>query len=118
MLGNSKVTTFCKGQAVIALSSGESEYYGLVSAASQTWLAEYSLGLGMEGQCPRVCDGRPSFRHFCHVSFVDCHRPFSIMCVALRSDNCLAQGQPVSCISCDLVCVSSDERGISRRLSL
>ena len=36
MLGNSTVSTHCKGQAVIALSSGETEYYGLVSAVSQT----------------------------------------------------------------------------------
>ena len=36
MLGNSTVSTNCKGQAVIALSSGEAEYHGLVSAASQT----------------------------------------------------------------------------------
>ena len=35
MLGVSTVCTYCKGQAVIALSSGEAEYYGLVSAASQ-----------------------------------------------------------------------------------
>ena len=35
MLGNSTVSTHCKGQAVIALSSGEAEYYGLVSATSQ-----------------------------------------------------------------------------------
>ena len=35
MLGGSTVSTFCKGQAVIALSSGEAEYYGLVSATSQ-----------------------------------------------------------------------------------
>ena len=35
MLGDSNVCTYCKGQAVIALSSGEAEYYGLVSAPSQ-----------------------------------------------------------------------------------
>ena len=35
MVGNSTVCTYCKGQAVIALSSGEAEYYGLVSATSQ-----------------------------------------------------------------------------------
>ena len=35
MLGSSTVCTHCKGQAVIALSSGEAEYYGLVSATSQ-----------------------------------------------------------------------------------
>ena len=36
MLGNSAVSTYCKGQAVSAFSSGEAEYYGLVSASSQT----------------------------------------------------------------------------------
>ena len=35
MLGSSTVCTYCKGQAVIALSSGEAEYYGLVSATSE-----------------------------------------------------------------------------------
>ena len=37
MLGSSAVCTHCKGQAVIALGSGEAEYNGLVSAASQTF---------------------------------------------------------------------------------
>ena len=35
MLGGSTVSTCCKGQALIALSSGEAEDYGLVSATSQ-----------------------------------------------------------------------------------
>ena len=35
MLGVSTVCTYCKGQAVIALSSGEAECYGLVSVTSQ-----------------------------------------------------------------------------------
>ena len=35
MLGSSTVCTYCKGQAVIALSSGEAEYYGLLSVTSQ-----------------------------------------------------------------------------------
>ena len=35
MQGNSTVCTYCKGQAVIALSSCEAEYYGLVNATSQ-----------------------------------------------------------------------------------
>ena len=43
MLGSSTVSACCKGQAVIALSSGEAEYYGLVSATSQMLgPAEYS----------------------------------------------------------------------------
>ena len=33
-LGSATTKTYCKGQAVIALSSGEAEYYGLVSAIS------------------------------------------------------------------------------------
>ena len=36
-LGNSTVSTCCNGQAVVALSSGEAEYYGLVSAASEEY---------------------------------------------------------------------------------
>ena len=36
MVGNSTISTYCKGQAVMALNSGEAEYCGLVSAASQT----------------------------------------------------------------------------------
>ena len=36
MLGNNAVSTYCKGHAVIALSSGEAVYYGLVIAVSQT----------------------------------------------------------------------------------
>ena len=35
-LGSATVTTYCKGQAVPALSSGESEFYGLVSATAAT----------------------------------------------------------------------------------
>ena len=35
MSGNFTIHTNSKGQAVIALSSGEAEYYGLVSAVSQ-----------------------------------------------------------------------------------
>ena len=35
MLDGSTVSTYCKGQAVIALSSGEAKHYGLVSATSQ-----------------------------------------------------------------------------------
>ena len=61
MLGGSSVSTYFKGQAVVALSSGEAEYYGLVSATPQMlWLAEHSPGLGMEIQCPHV-DGRHSW---------------------------------------------------------
>ena len=35
MLGNSTVSTYCKGQAMIALSSSEAEYYGVVSVTSR-----------------------------------------------------------------------------------
>ena len=34
-MGRSSIHTYSKGQAVIALSSGEAEYYGLVSGISQ-----------------------------------------------------------------------------------
>ena len=47
MLGDSKVSTYCKGQAVIALSSGEAEYCGLVSAVSQTIFSGIGDGSSM-----------------------------------------------------------------------
>ena len=43
---------------------------------------------------------------------------FSVMCTALCSDNCLAQGKPVSLHFKWPCCVSGDEKGISLRLSL
>ena len=57
MLGNSTVCTYCKGQAVSALSSGEAEYYGLVSAASQM-LGLQSILLGM-GNSKLMCGWTP-----------------------------------------------------------
>ena len=42
MLGGAMVRSLCRGQAVIALSSGEAEFYGLVSAASES-LGERSI---------------------------------------------------------------------------
>ena len=42
-MGRSVIHTYSKGQAVIALSSGEAEYYGLVSGISQT-LGAVALG--------------------------------------------------------------------------
>ena len=35
MVGRSQLLSLCRGQAVIALSSGEAEYYGLVTASSE-----------------------------------------------------------------------------------
>ncbi len=42
MLGRCSIKTYCRGQAVIALSSGEAEYYGFVSGVSSV-LGELSL---------------------------------------------------------------------------
>ena len=42
MMGGSLLRTTCVGQALIALSSGEAEFYGLVSACSET-LSDQSL---------------------------------------------------------------------------
>ncbi len=42
MLGKCAIKTYCRGQAVIALSPGEAEYYGLVSGVSNV-LGEVSL---------------------------------------------------------------------------
>jgi hypothetical protein len=41
-LGVNQLKSYCRGQAVIALSSGEAEYYGLVTAASEG-LGEQSI---------------------------------------------------------------------------
>ena len=43
MAGKNTLLTYCRGQAVIALASGEAEYYGLVSMASEL--------LGMSSTC-------------------------------------------------------------------
>ena len=58
MLGGSTVSTYCKGKAVIALSSGVL-WVGECDIAN-AWPAEYSPGLGMEvqGSC---ADGRHSW---------------------------------------------------------
>ena len=53
MLGNSKLRSFCKGQAVIALSSGEAEFYGLVSMVSealgdQSILKDYGIRIPID----------------------------------------------------------------------
>ena len=42
MIGSNMIITYTRGQAVIALSSGEAEYYGLVSCVSQLF-GEISL---------------------------------------------------------------------------
>ena len=50
MMGDATLKTSCKGQAVIALSSGEAEYYGLISAVSdalgeQAFLQDWGIHL-------------------------------------------------------------------------
>ena len=58
-LGGNTVSTYCKGQAVIALSSGEAEYYGLVSATSQMLdLQILLLGWGWGSSMP-MCGWTP-----------------------------------------------------------
>ena len=62
MLGVSTVSTCWKGQAVIALSSGEAECYGLVSATSQVlglqsirgW--KFNAHVWMDATAGIVCD--------------------------------------------------------------
>ena len=44
MLGDAVLRTLCRGQALIALSSGEAEFYGLVTGVSET-LGEQSIAL-------------------------------------------------------------------------
>ena len=52
LLGRCTIHTYSKGQAVIALSSGEAEYYGLVSGVSQTLGVVYmgaDWGISLKG---------------------------------------------------------------------
>ena len=53
ILGKATIKTYCKGQAVIALSSGEAEYYGLVSGISQglgekAMLSDWDIGVDVQ----------------------------------------------------------------------
>lgn len=52
-LGSSQLRSLCRGQAVIALSSGEAEYYGLVTAASEA-LGEQSIAADWGVRVPIV----------------------------------------------------------------
>ena len=52
-LGKGTIKTYSKGQAVIALSSGEAEYYGLVSGISnglgeQSLLADWDIAVNLQ----------------------------------------------------------------------
>ena len=58
MLGSSTVCTCCKGQAVIALSSGEAKYYGLVSVTSQMLGIQSILQTG-DGNLKPTCGWMP-----------------------------------------------------------
>ena len=53
ILGKATIKTYCNGQAVIALSSGEAEYYGLVSGISQglgekAMLADWDINVDVQ----------------------------------------------------------------------
>ena len=53
MAGKNTLLTYCRGQAVIALASGEAEYYGLVSIASEllgmaSTCLDYGMKVGIE----------------------------------------------------------------------
>ena len=63
-LGKCTIRTTCKSQAVIALSSGEAEYYGLVFwTLPSTWRTVYSPRLGNQGFYRRL--------HGCHDGTFD-----------------------------------------------
>ena len=52
-VGKNTILTYCRGQAVIALASGEAEYYGLVSMASellgaQAMCKDFGMLVGIE----------------------------------------------------------------------
>ena len=56
--GSSTVSTYCKGQAVIAISSGKAEYYRLVSATSPM-LGFQSILVDWDGSSMPVCGWTP-----------------------------------------------------------
>ena len=53
MLGKNQLRSLCRGQAVIALSSGEAEYYGLVTGISEA-IGEQSIALDWGIKLPIV----------------------------------------------------------------
>ena len=53
MLGKNQLRSLCRGQAVIALSSGEAEYYGLVTGMSEA-IGEQSIALDWGIRLPIV----------------------------------------------------------------
>ena len=53
MLGNSTISTYCKGQAVIAQLRRSGVLWVGECSIADSWLAECSPGLGMEVQCLR-----------------------------------------------------------------
>lgn len=53
MLGKNQLRSLCRGQAVIALSSGEAEYYGLVTGTSEA-IGEQSIALDWGIKLPIV----------------------------------------------------------------
>ena len=46
MLGDAVLRTLCRGQSLIALSSGEAEFYGLASGATNLWVNKASRQIG------------------------------------------------------------------------
>ena len=51
MAGSSQLRSFCRGQSVIALSSGEAEYYGLVTMACEA-IGEQAMARGFGVRLP------------------------------------------------------------------
>ena len=79
MLGNSTVFAYCKGQAVISLSSGEAEYYGLVSATSHMlglhsslldWGWKFSAHVWMDATAGIAIGSRRVFGRVKHIDTV------------------------------------------------
>ena len=79
MIGLHCVTHWCRGQAVIALSSGEAEYYSLVTLVAEMcgvnslakdWNLEYKFGINMDATAAIGMAGRRGLGKVKHVHTV------------------------------------------------
>ena len=78
-IGNHTLTHWCRGQAVIALSSGEAEYYSLVTAISELsgvrslaldWNLEYKLQCNVDATAAIGMAGRRGLGKVKHINTV------------------------------------------------
>ena len=79
MIGAHCVTHWCRGQAVIALSSGEAEYYSLVTLVAEMcgadslakdWNLDYKFGVNMDATAAIGMAGRRGLGKVKHIHTV------------------------------------------------